>query len=127
MKQYRTACAVFVRAVGAAAIGAYLLFSVSKSANFWGQFLEGGGGFPKVFLFVVRASYFFQHNAIFILPVVVILLWLDGRIHSRLLNCKHPSAATFWASGVTIFLFAALFFVAWATSTPWLYQRTPIR
>jgi hypothetical protein len=118
MKQYRTACAVFVHAVGAAAIGAYLLFLVPKSITYWGRFFEGGGGFPKVFLFVIKASVFFQHFGIFIIPIVVVMLWLDGLMHSRLLNSKHPTAATFWASGVTIFLFAALFFVAWAMSTP---------
>jgi hypothetical protein len=117
MKEYRTACAVFIHAVGAAALGVDLLVLVPKWARFCDRF-TWNIEVPKPFLFVASVSVYLQRFVVVVIPVVVFLLWLDGIIHSRLLNCKGQAVATIWANGVTVFLFASLIFIAWAMATP---------
>jgi hypothetical protein len=110
MKQYQTAYAVVVHAVGAAALGICLWVLVPKwFHNTWGMEV------PKPLVFVAGASNILRNFGFVAVPIA---LWLDTRIYSGLLRRKGEFAGMLWADGVTVFLFAALLFVVWAMSTP---------
>jgi hypothetical protein len=98
-------------------VGIYLLVLIPKWTVFWSQFLEGLP-FPKALIFVLSLSNIVKNFAVIIIPGVLAMLWLDGLIHARLLESRFQGAATLWASGVTVMLFAVLVFLAWGLSSP---------
>ncbi len=114
---YLTACAVFVHAIGGAAVGFVLLVLVPKCISFWSQFV-GGVELPKVFYFVADVALVLRRTWPFAITVALGLLWLDGRIHSGLIHRKGAIAGALWAGAGAVFLFAALIVAMWAMLSP---------
>jgi hypothetical protein len=113
MRQYRTACTVFVHTAGIAFLSIDLLVLVPKwFHSTWGMAV------PKALIFVANASNILRNFGFVAIPAVLFLLWLDARIYSGLLRRKGELSAVLWAGGVTALLFASLGFVDWAMSTP---------
>jgi hypothetical protein len=114
---YLTACTVVVHSVGCTALGIYSEFVVPKPYTYWAHFL-GGVEFSNAFLFVGHVSNSLRQCGFLLVLVVLGLLWLDAKIHSRLLHRKGLVHASLWAGAVSVILFVSLLFAACAMTPP---------
>jgi hypothetical protein len=98
MRQYQTACAVFVHAAGTALLGIDLLVVVPKWLEFWSH-MTWGMEVPRPLIFIASASNILRNFKFVAIPVILFLLLLDARIYSGLLHRKGEFAAALWADG----------------------------
>jgi hypothetical protein len=102
-------------------VGALLVALVWLVPRFYLQYADSLGmlgGFPQEFLLALNISYFCRANLVFIVPAVVLLLWLDGKFYHLLLKRVGRAASSAWSIIATTILVAVLLWNLHALSSP---------
>jgi hypothetical protein len=81
------------------------------------QMLEGRP-FPAAVYRAENVSIFFQHDAIFIVPIAVMMLWLDTMIFKWLLRQMGRGFAIGWSLCVALLLAGTAIFLLYDLTTP---------
>jgi hypothetical protein len=103
-----------------------ILFAVICYTEIWiaplflqvlGQMLEGRP-FPAAVFRAENVSIFFQHNAIFIVPIAMIMLWLDTMVFKLLLRRLGRGFTIGWSLCVALLLAGTAIFLLYDLTTP---------